>query len=45
LSHYFRAVYLRPEALEMDTGLIVLASVPEMEAIDGPASTALVVPS
>jgi uncharacterized protein involved in exopolysaccharide biosynthesis len=33
LSHFFRASYLRPEALEFDTGLAVLASVPETKAL------------
>jgi uncharacterized protein involved in exopolysaccharide biosynthesis len=45
MSHFFRAIYLRPEALEMDTGLVVLASVPEMRSIGGPASSVLVVPA
>jgi uncharacterized protein involved in exopolysaccharide biosynthesis len=45
MSHFFRAIYLRPEALEMDTGLVVLASVPEMRAIGGPSSSVLVVPA
>ena len=45
MSHLFRAIYLRPEALEMDTGLIVLASVPEMRGIGGPSSSVLVVPA
>jgi uncharacterized protein involved in exopolysaccharide biosynthesis len=45
LSHFFRAIYLRPEALEMDTGLVVLASVPEMRSIGGPSSSVLVVPA
>ncbi|HQT76010.1 MAG: hypothetical protein B7Z80_03750 [Rhodospirillales bacterium 20-64-7] len=44
MAHFFRAIYLRPEALEMDTGLTVLASVPEMRAIGGPSSGVLVVP-
>jgi uncharacterized protein involved in exopolysaccharide biosynthesis len=44
MSHFFRAIYLRPEALEMDTGLTVLASVPEMRAIRG-SSSVLVVPA
>jgi capsular polysaccharide biosynthesis protein len=44
LSHFLRASYLRPEALEMDTGLTVLASVPEMHAI-GSSGSVLVVPS
>jgi uncharacterized protein involved in exopolysaccharide biosynthesis len=45
MSHLFRAIYLRPEALEMDTGLTVLASVPELRAIGGPSSGVLVVPA
>jgi uncharacterized protein involved in exopolysaccharide biosynthesis len=45
VSHFFRAIYLRPEALEMDTGLTVLTSVPEMRAIGGPSSSVLVVPA
>jgi uncharacterized protein involved in exopolysaccharide biosynthesis len=45
VSHFFRAIYLRPEALEMDTGLTVLASVPEMRSIGGPSSSILVVPA
>jgi uncharacterized protein involved in exopolysaccharide biosynthesis len=45
VSHFFRAIYLRPEALELDTGLTVLASVPEMRAIGGPSSSVLVVPA
>lgn len=45
VSHFFRAIYLRPEALEMDTGLTVLASVPEMRAIRGASSSVLVVPA
>jgi uncharacterized protein involved in exopolysaccharide biosynthesis len=45
VSHFFRAIYLRPEALEMDTGLTVLTSVPEMRAIGGPSSSLLVVPA
>lgn len=44
MSHFFRAIYLRPEALELDTGLTVLASVPEMRSIGGPSSSVLVVP-
>lgn len=44
MSHFFRAIYLRPEALEMDTGLTVLASVPEMRGISGPSTNVLVVP-
>jgi uncharacterized protein involved in exopolysaccharide biosynthesis len=45
MSHFFRAIYLRPEALEMDTGLTVLTSVPEMRAIGGSSSAVLVVPA
>jgi uncharacterized protein involved in exopolysaccharide biosynthesis len=45
MSHFFRAIYLRPEALEMDTGLTVLASVPEMRAIGGSSSSVLVMPA
>jgi uncharacterized protein involved in exopolysaccharide biosynthesis len=45
MSHFFRAIYLRPEALEMDTGLTVLASVPELRGISGPSSSVLVVPA
>jgi uncharacterized protein involved in exopolysaccharide biosynthesis len=44
MAHFFRAIYLRPEALEMDTGLTVLTSVPEMRAIGGPSSSVLVMP-
>ena len=44
MSHFFRAIYLRPEALEMDTGLTVLASVPDGRSIGGPSSGVLVVP-
>jgi uncharacterized protein involved in exopolysaccharide biosynthesis len=45
MSHCFRAIYLRPEALEMDTGLTVLASVPELRGGGGPSSSVLVVPA
>jgi uncharacterized protein involved in exopolysaccharide biosynthesis len=45
VSHFFRAIYLRPEALEMDIGLTVLASVPEMRAIGGSSGSVLVVPA
>ena len=45
VSHFFRAIYLRPEALEMDTGLTVLASVPDMKAIGGSSGSVLVVPA
>jgi uncharacterized protein involved in exopolysaccharide biosynthesis len=41
-SHFFRASYLRPEALEFDTGLAVLTTVPETRALG--RSNALVVP-
>ena len=44
MAHFFRAIYLRPEALEMDTGLTVLASVPDMRSIGGPTSGVLVLP-
>lgn len=44
MSHFFRVIYLRPEALEMDTGLTVLASVPEMRSIGRASSSVLVVP-
>lgn len=42
-THLFRSIYLRPEALELDTGLTVLASVPEMRAL-GDSSAVRVVP-
>ena len=45
VAHFFRAIYLRPESLEMDTGLTVLASVPEMRAIGGSSGSVLVVPA
>jgi polysaccharide biosynthesis transport protein len=45
MSHFFRAIYLRPEALEMDTGLVVLASVPDLRSLSGPSSSVLVVPA
>lgn len=45
MSHFFRAIYLRPEALEMDTGLTVLASVPEMRSLGRPSGSVLVVPA
>src|ERR1700733_8097839 len=45
MSHLFRAIYLRPEALEMDTGLVVLASVPDLRSIAGPNSSVMVVPA
>lgn len=41
-THLFRSIYLRPEALELDTGLTVLASVPEMRAISDPSSVRVV---
>jgi uncharacterized protein involved in exopolysaccharide biosynthesis len=44
MSHFFRASYLRPEALEMDTGLTVLASVPQMRSLGGSSGSILVVP-
>jgi uncharacterized protein involved in exopolysaccharide biosynthesis len=45
VSHFFRAIYLRPEALEMDTGLTVLASVPEMRSLGASSGSVLVVPA
>jgi uncharacterized protein involved in exopolysaccharide biosynthesis len=42
LSHFFRASYLRPEALEFDTGLAVLTTVPETRALG--RSNALISP-
>jgi uncharacterized protein involved in exopolysaccharide biosynthesis len=42
MSHFFRSSYLRPEALEVDTGLTVLASVPEMAALRGGGSLLVV---
>jgi uncharacterized protein involved in exopolysaccharide biosynthesis len=45
MAHFFRAIYLRPEALELDTGLVVLASVPDLRSIGGPSSSVLVVPA
>ena len=36
LSIFFRGVYLRPEALEADTGLAVLAVVPDHHALAAP---------
>jgi len=42
ISHFFRASYLRPEALEVDTGLTVLASVPELAALGGSSSVLVV---
>jgi uncharacterized protein involved in exopolysaccharide biosynthesis len=44
MAHFFRAIYLRPEALEMDTGLTVLASVPEMRSLGGPSGALRVMP-
>ena len=32
-THFMRAVYFRPEALEIDTGLAVLATIPETRSI------------
>ena len=43
MAHFFRATYLRPEALEVDTGLTVLAAVPEMPALRGGGSVMIVV--
>ena len=45
MSHFFRAIYLRPEALEMDTGLTVLASVPELRSLGGRSGSVAVVPA
>lgn len=42
ISHFFRSSYLRPEALEVDIGLTVLASVPEMSALRGGSSVLVV---
>jgi uncharacterized protein involved in exopolysaccharide biosynthesis len=42
MAHFFRSSYLRPEALEADTGLTVLASVPEMRSLRG-GGTSLIV--
>ena len=36
MSGFFRGVYLRPEALELDTGLAVLAVVPDHRALASP---------
>ena len=36
LSGFFRGVYLRPEALEIDTGLSVLAVVPDQKLLANP---------
>lgn len=44
MAHFFRSVYLRPEALEMDTGLTVLATVPEMRSLGGPSGSVMVMP-
>jgi len=38
MAHFFRTTYLRPEALEIDTGLTVLAAVPELTALRGQGS-------
>ncbi len=43
MAHFFRATYLRPEALEVDTGLTVLASVPELSALRGGGGVLVVV--
>lgn len=45
MGHFFRSIYLRPEALEMDTGLTVLASVPEMRSLARPSGSIRVVPA
>jgi uncharacterized protein involved in exopolysaccharide biosynthesis len=42
MSGFFRGVYLRPEALEVDTGLSVLAVVPDQKLLANPV--VLVVP-
>jgi len=42
ISHFFRSSYLRPEALEFDTGLAVLATVPETRSLG--RSSGVVVP-
>ncbi|HVY14997.1 MAG TPA: hypothetical protein VHB27_07210 [Rhodopila sp.] len=44
MAHFFQAIYLRPEALEMDTGLAVLAAVPEMRSLGRASGSILVVP-
>ncbi len=44
MAHFFRSVYMRPEALELDTGLNVLAAVPEMRGLGGPSSSVLIYP-
>jgi len=36
MSGFFRGVYLRPEALEVDTGLAVLAVVPDQKSLASP---------
>jgi uncharacterized protein involved in exopolysaccharide biosynthesis len=36
MSSFFRGVYLRPEALEVDTGLAVLAVVPDQKMLRNP---------
>jgi uncharacterized protein involved in exopolysaccharide biosynthesis len=36
MSGFFRGVYLRPEALEVDTGLSVLAVVPDQKLLANP---------
>jgi uncharacterized protein involved in exopolysaccharide biosynthesis len=36
MSGFFRGVYLRPEALELDTGLAVLAVVPDQRSLASP---------
>jgi uncharacterized protein involved in exopolysaccharide biosynthesis len=42
MSGFFRGAYLRPEALEVDTGLAVLTVVPDHKSLAG--STILVIP-
>jgi uncharacterized protein involved in exopolysaccharide biosynthesis len=37
LSGFFRGVYLRPEALELDTGLVVLCVVPDDRSLANPS--------
>ena len=37
MSGFFRGVYLRPEALEADTGLVVLSVVPDDRSLANPA--------
>jgi uncharacterized protein involved in exopolysaccharide biosynthesis len=42
MAHFFRSTYLRPEALEVETGLTVLASVPEMPSLRGRGGSLLI---